>query len=106
MAKQFTMPQQPRWRRKMRDLLEKLTEKAKKYPSEKEVENAVIDMVDFLGINGMFGEEDEGYIRATFFTDDEPKDDLLDELENRFGPDGYEIVDMEEGATEVIFMYD
>ena len=105
MAKQFTMPQQPKWRRKMRDLLDKLNEKAKRYPSDKEVENVVIDMVDFLGINGMFGEEDEGYIRATFFTDDEPKDALMAELDKRF-PNGYEIVDMEEGATEVIFMYD
>ena len=42
----------------MRDLIDKLNEKAKKFPSEREVENKIVDMVDFLGINGMFGEED------------------------------------------------
>ena len=95
----------------MRDIIKilenienKLTEKA--FPSEEEVENKIVDMVDFLGINGMFGEEDEGYMRATFYTDDMPKDELIAELEKRFGSEGYEIVDMEEGGTEVIFMYD
>lgn len=90
----------------MRDLIDKLNEKAKKFPSEREVENKIVDMVDFLGINGMFGDEDEGYMRATFYTDDMPKDELIAELEKRFGSEGYEIVDMEEGATEVIFLYD
>ena len=90
----------------MRDLIDKLNEKAKKFPSEQEVENKIVDMVDFLGINGMFGDEDEGYMRATFYTDDMTKDELIAELEKRFGSEGYEIVDMEEGATEVIFMYD
>ena len=90
----------------MRDLIDKLNEKAKKFPSEREVENKIVDMVDFLGINGMFGDEDEGYMRATFYTDDMPKDELIAELEKRFESEGYEIVDMEEGATEVIFMYD
>jgi len=32
MAKQFTMPQQPRWRRKMRDLINKLSEVQKTGP--------------------------------------------------------------------------
>ena len=45
-------------------------------------------------------------MRATFYTDDMPKDELIAELEKRFGSEGYEIVDMEEGGTEVIFMYD
>ena len=54
----------------MRDLIDKLNEKAKKFPSEQEVENKIVDMVDFLGINGMFGDEDDTAVGDDWITDE------------------------------------
>ena len=58
----------------------------------------------------MYGKDDEGYLRVTFYTDEDSdlREELILELDRTFigEPEGYNIVDIEEGAMEVIFIVD
>ena len=99
----------------MRDLLDKLNEidnldSGLSYPTRESAKESIIDIVERLGVGAMWGHDDEGYVRATFYTDEDSdlREELIKELDrNFFGePEGYNIVDIEEGAMEVIFIVD
>ena len=99
----------------MRDLLDKLNEiedfeDEYEYPTRESAKSAIVDIVERLGVSGMYGKDDEGYLRVTFYTDEDSdlREKLILELDRTFigEPEGYNIVDIEEGAMEVIFIVD
>jgi hypothetical protein len=99
----------------MRDLLDKLNEiedlfPEYEYPTRESAKDIIVDIVERLGVSAMYGKDDEGYLRVTFYTDEDSdlREELILELDRNFigEPEGYNIVDIEEGAMEVIFIVD
>ena len=99
----------------MRDLIDKLNEIEDfefdtEYPTRESAKSAIVDIVERLGVGAMWGKDDEGYVRVTFYTDEDSdlREELIKELDRNFigEPEGYNIVDIEEGAMEVIFIVD